>query len=195
MPLRVSTVNHRSLALVFGYLKDIDYPNDVAKRLGFNKRFAIAIDTYRPDLGYMFFDVELLFLILSSVLKAFKFTSIEIQLDEGNKKSAASLNELREVLYEEPDEELREPFNHMKVRAGDEICCYVQTEFYTRIGGPDPYHDTYTFSFYVDEYERPALQNNIYQICAANNIIVREIRTGYDTPVTALWAKIKRFLA
>jgi hypothetical protein len=142
----------------------------------------------------MCFDVELLYLILTCVLEEFNFSSIELQLNEEKQKSVASLNELREVLFEEPDEEEREPFLHMKLIADEETCCFVQTEFYTLVGGPSPYHDTYTFSFYVNKYERPAIQNKVYQLCIDNNIVVSEIRSGFDVPMISLWAKLKRVL-
>ena len=184
----------RSIALVFGYLQDIDYPNEVARGLGLNKRFAIALDTYRPEKNYMYFDAELLYLVLTCVLKEYNFSSIELQFDEDKPKSVASLNELREVLIEESDEEEREPFLHMKLISDDETCCYVQTEFYTLVGGPSPYHDTYTFSFYVNQYERPAIQNKVYQLCIDNNIVVSEIRSGCDVPIISLWTKLKGIL-
>lgn len=71
---------------------------------------------------------------------------------------------------------------------------YSETDFFTSIGGPHPYHDTYTFSFYMNDYDRESMQNVLWECCRMQNAFVRDIYTGHREPSFSLIDKIQDFL-
>ncbi|HEX6865757.1 MAG TPA: hypothetical protein VF122_00855, partial [Caulobacteraceae bacterium] len=45
-------------------------------------------------------------------------------------------------------DEYRDPPEYIVARDGEDLILCIATEYWTRIGGPRPYHDSYTYSIY-----------------------------------------------
>jgi hypothetical protein len=178
-------MNDKSVALIFGYIPEIDYPNEQAKSLGLDCRFAFALDTYRQDKMDIFFDKELFIELLISALNYVGFDRVAVSGKAMDEKILHSVTDIRTISpYIINDED--EPCEKIKVYKKDEIVCLCDTSFFITCGGSHPYHDTYTFSFYVKDFDREILQKNLTACCESNNTFIRDICTGNNRPQISL---------
>ena len=137
-----------------------------ARTAGLSHRTAIIQETYRPDRVDMFFD-EALFLrlldyarnvsnggeitIIAEVCEA-RPSSLLAKLF-GEKEKAEDPRSLDAYLQgwqaTAPDE--REPPLRIIVLQGGAPTLCIATEYWTRVGGPPEYHDSYTYSVFSRE--------------------------------------------
>ncbi|HEV3343190.1 MAG TPA: alpha/beta fold hydrolase [Pirellulales bacterium] len=154
------SANYRQIALVAGY-HPCSFPPPTAYDAGLKQRFAVVLSSYRPDKEDMFFDAELFVLIADALLQAIPHDSLDIEFGVGA-PHLKSLTELTE-LYASQNEIDHEPPNSMKAFFGDRLVAVEETEPWAAVGGPAPYHDSFTMSFYTAE-ERTA---EFRRICEA----------------------------
>ena len=64
--------------------------------------------------------------------------------------------------------------------------CLVNLELYTAIGGPAPYHDTFTFSFYSDDYDRNEVIARIKKVAETEDFLIDRIKYGNERPEISL---------
>ncbi|MBX7149301.1 hypothetical protein K1X76_09470 [bacterium] len=185
-------MNNRSLALVFGYIPQIDRLNPFAKKLHLNKRFAFALDTYSPQEEGVFFDVDLFLSLLQSVLASVSHDRVEFIGDFNGQKMIVGYEQLFNY-YQNSRQENREPFYEMRVFKNDSIVLFGVTLFYTMVGGPDPYHDTYLTSFYCNDYDQSKVKQQLVNVCEQNDVSIRALLMAKDVPQISWWTRIKDF--
>jgi hypothetical protein len=117
----------------------------VIKELSFDHRFAVIQQTYRCDLPDIYFDHLLWEIILEFALQFGQTVDVRIVAHEGvpevkSEEFVASFDKLGGMD--------REPPEFIIVREKGEIVLCIATEYWAHIGGPSPYHDSYTYSFY-----------------------------------------------
>jgi len=115
----------------------------MVRAAGLNYRVAVIQDTYRADKVDMYFDLSLWEHILEFASKFGENVSI-VQLNgESEVKPDTVIEALREM--EEVDQE---PPEFILLRHGQELVLCIATEYWAHIGGPMPYHDSYTYSLF-----------------------------------------------
>ncbi len=184
-------MNERSFSLVLGYLPNIDDTYAPASRLSLNKRFAIALNTYRSSKDEMYFDSEMLLKIVKDILPIFPHDTISVLFDSKKIRIKNIENLNVEDLVNSVEE--NDPFVRLEVLLNNNIICLVNVECYTAIGGPIPYHDTYTFSFYSDDYSIEELLTRIKGIVETEGYYMERIVYGKDQPEISLLSKLKLF--
>lgn len=184
----------RTIKIVTGYLKNIDYPNATASELGLPNRFAVVLDTYRESKGYMYFDTELFFSLLQNILEEIPYDSMTIRLDTDGKRVVGSIRAFQDHLDNLPEED-REPFCRMTLLTNNTPVSLIDTEFWTMGGGPQPYHDSYTFSFYRKNADTSGLRRACYTACGKHDAtIVAEIQ-GLSAPRISLWTRLRYWIS
>src|SRR4051812_20980279 len=134
--------DERKVSLVVGYVPDVDaLPADV-ERLGLRRRLALVLDTHRPSSPDMVFDEELYDRFLRIVIDAVKADAILVR-DGKQEAKASGADELHRLQLARPEEE-REPFERIVLSRGAVPVAVVGSEPWARVGGPRPYHDSYT---------------------------------------------------
>jgi hypothetical protein len=116
-----------------------------AKEAGLVHRFAIIQETYRPDCVDMFFDVP-----LYSALLHFAETfedGVRVAIRLGAMPQEITLEEFRHSGAPKTRED--EPALSALVRSGENLLMWIETERWASVGGPMPYHDSYTYSLYT----------------------------------------------
>lgn len=174
-------MNEKSIAVVFGYLPKIDFISKIANDLNLKRRIAIALDTHRSDMVDMYFDVDLLFSLMNLLLTGIPYDSFVVTLNDNENQKMKSISDISHY-YSNIDEDNREPFQSVKVIKRNQTICFIETKLYTQAGGPMPYSDTYTFSFYVEDYKREDIQHTLTHHCEKNRIFIRDIHTGTEEP-------------
>lgn len=94
----------------------------------------------------MYFDWRLFSNLVKRLLEPLGCDSVAISLED--QQTLASLDELAKKIASLPEEDQLPP-THVRAMKDENLLCLVETEFWTRVGGPEPYHDSYTVSFYT----------------------------------------------
>jgi hypothetical protein len=150
MPKPASTneaFGFRQIALVAGY-HPCSFPPSIAYDNGLRARFAVVLSSYHPEKDGMFFDADLFVLLAYAMLKVIPHDSLSIET--GDSSRLPSLPDLVQQ-YADQDETDREPPDRIKVSCSGRLVAVEETEAWMAVGGPTPYHDSYTFSFYTAE--------------------------------------------
>ncbi|HVY86723.1 MAG TPA: hypothetical protein VG943_16440 [Caulobacterales bacterium] len=100
-----------------------------AKAHGLTHRFAVIQETYRPDSADMVFDAPL-YRALVAFAEAYE-PDVRVSIDGA------------------PEGGEDEPAAHIVARRADDIVLWIETEFWHAVGGPAPYHDSYTYAVYA----------------------------------------------
>lgn len=113
------------------------------------ERFAVVLSSYRPDKDGMLFDATLFVRFAAALLRAVPHDSLAVETGGGS-PILESLPELVER-YARQDEMDRDPPLRMRASLGDRLVAVVETEAWASVGGPAPYHDSFTLSLYTAE--------------------------------------------
>lgn len=115
-------------------------PPAYARTAGLGRRFAVVQDTYRPDIGEMYFDVALWLSLLDFAMTL--TGEVRIGLTEGlgpEVEVAAFLDS-----WSKTQDEDREPTG-IRVRDDGRLVLAIEPVFWCSVGGPQPYSDSYTY--------------------------------------------------
>jgi hypothetical protein len=139
--------NDRTFAVVLGY-HECSYPPPRAYDAGLTKRFAVIFDTNRRDRGYAYFDADLFTGVLKAICQAIPHDSVKIEMVAG--RDIHSFHELSDWYLTQTEDDRDPPIRIILFR-GSPLAAYAETESWAESGGPSPYHDSYTLSFYTRE--------------------------------------------
>jgi hypothetical protein len=118
---------------------------DVVKKASLTERFAVVQETYIEGCVDMFFD-EPLWRSLTEFLRG-KSPSRTVQVTRESERKPVSLDEFLSQWDRTPPEDQVPPYVLVAMADERPILCMV-TEFWNTVGGPQPYSDSYTYSFF-----------------------------------------------
>ncbi|TCJ12797.1 hypothetical protein EZJ19_11190 [Parasulfuritortus cantonensis] len=151
-------------------------------------RFALVFETAIPDCGSIVFQSESYIGLLSIIIRNLDFDGIQIDADENN--TYDSFDSYKESLFRiaEPD---RLPARRILFKNNGKLTCYEETEFWAFCGGPSPYSDSFTISFYTEN----DMSGTFDAICAdsrfAEMVTIRETIQGLPRPELSWWRKLR----
>ena len=137
-----------SIRFVRGMDRVSTYPA-VAKQAGLRHRFAVVQDTHVNDCPDMFFDET-----LWRALAAFVHTIGSgchvaiIESREVRKQTEVPMQTFLDRWSAQPDGD-RSPPHIVIVRSNGDVQLCMVTDCWCDVGGPEPYHDSYTYSLYA----------------------------------------------
>jgi len=188
----------RTFCLVSGY-HQCSFPPIIAYSNGLRHRFAIVLDTYRRSKVDMFFDIELFLHIVPRLCETIGFDSAEIVMPDNGirfhifEDYAQHFSERGEVDWEPPEQ--------IELIQKKQLVGFVETEYWTLHGGPSPYHDSYTFSFYTAE-DRSEEFRKICELESANlgaqiagYYKEEQLKEPYQSRAARIWKWFKRSLS
>jgi len=182
-------MNDRTVKLVSGYLPNIDYPNKTAHNMGLPFRFAIVLDSFRQSKVDMFFDAELFFTLFHRIFSIIEHDTVTILFEEEGKIAFGSLDAAAEHFYSIPEED-REPFVTATLSLNGTPTGLICAEWYYRVGGPAPYHDSYTYSIYRNRENPSDLADACRRACAEERALVTGEFQGETAPKISVWKRI-----
>ena len=187
------STSYRRIALVSGY-HSCSFPPPIAYDAGLKDRFAVIISSYRPDKEGMFFDSELFILLTDAILQAIPHDSIEIEMDVGM-PSLRSFSELSEW-YGRNDETEREPPLRVTACSNNRLIAIEETESWSQVGGPAPYHDSFTLSFYTTENGTIQFRGICEAIANENDVMITDFHDALSRkePFIPWWRQPLRWL-
>lgn len=174
--------------LIFGYLPEIDRVPDTARKLGLLCRVAAVL--YDDEIPHSLFYWDLVEAFVESLPG--DSVTFEIETDKDLLVfSSASL--LRRSADGCP--ELGIPFNRATFYLRGRGQAFIDVEPWAMIGGPDPYHDSWTFAIYRETEDVTQLRDACYRVCAKHGLPFLEEIRGLAAPKEApLWKRFLRWL-
>ena len=137
-------MSERNVRIVTGY-HDVTPRNPVpgtVAELPF--RLAIVLDSYRPNSMDSVFDADLYCAVVGAVTKFLHADSLASEGEFGGCTSAESF----ESHYRSMETIDREPPNWIRYIKHGKTIAVCASELWVRVGGPNPYHDSYTMSIF-----------------------------------------------
>jgi hypothetical protein len=160
---------------------------------GFTHRFAVIQETYRSDQVDMYFD-EALWRCLFELVKTFAPDSqVSVETYGVGEEPVAG--------FLPNDPRLNEPFDFVVARKGERPILCMVTEFWNRFGGPEVYHDSYTYALYSHEQLdahvisllRQSKDSDLWDI--SEHILPPTAEAQPPTEIVPLWRRVWRLLA
>lgn len=166
-----------------------------ARAAGLTHRFAVIQETFKPDCVDMFFDVPLYNAVLQFAETFEEGAEVSVSEWVGSSRMHISrtLAEFRATVAPKTRED--DPGSQIFVRKNGEAILFVDTEFWTQLGGPMPYHDSYTYSL----YSREAVGDRLRQFLSTHNDssgwdIVAEVIVQPPAPAPSFWERLVKRL-
>ena len=102
-----------------------------------------------------------------------------------------SLDQLSDRLLTTADDEHGDPRPPMRARLvqNGRVVCVEETEFWVMCGGPEPYHDSYTLSFYTREEVSQRLEVACSAACEQLTVVVKDVTRASPHPSRESWWK------
>lgn len=149
-------------------------------------RFAVVMDTDRKDNPNWYFDFELYSHLLEEMVPLITHNEERVlSFEEQEFDSLASALAHLEGI----DEGDSQPFREIRLAKHGHLVALIATEYWAFCGGPSPYSDSYTLSFYTREYLGEEFRAACRLVCERTGAeIVREC-TASPTPVHSSWWK------
>lgn len=182
----------RVLRMVLGYLPGIDNLPRFAHRVGLQCRTAFILDSYRSSCVDMYFDVELYASLLDGIGRIFRpdratayeegHRIIDITAPSGARKTLLSAEECK-------------PFSRIDYSCGEATVAVIVSEPWAQVGGPEPYHDSYTFSVYSADDAQGALIAEAQKVCAILGAEIVEIIRAQTRPARrGVFGQLREYL-
>jgi len=175
----------REIGLVDGYHECASLPREATTN-DLRWRFAVVMDTDRKDNPDWYFDFELYSHLLQEMVPLITHSEERVLTFEEQELDslAAALAHLRGI-----DDGDREPFREIRLAEHGYLAALIVTEYWAFCGGPSPYSDSYTLSFFTREYLGEEFRAACCIVCERIGAeIVREC-TASPTPVHSPWWK------
>lgn len=181
-------MNWRDLRLVSGYLPEIDQPPEAALKLNLTRRVAVVVNDNDIPHSRFYWD------LLEAIVESLPGECVTFDLNTGQVElSFDAISQMRAYSDGQPD--LGIPFDSAHVRVRNKTVAYIQVEPWNMLGGPYPYHDTWTFAIYraIDDLTR--LRDACYRVCREHEIPIAEEMQGLPHPEpTPFWKRLVRWL-
>ena len=170
----------RSFSLVFGYLPGIDKSYKPALKQDLHRRFAVVLDSYRPSLNEMYYDWEMFFEILNAVASLIDHDELTVSYNNKTEhfKTIAATKAEQIVRHGMEDDH----FDRLEFLKDRLTACIVNPEPYYAIGGLEPYHDSFTFAFYLKDDNRDLFLAALKDLAIEKNYILENVIVGNELP-------------
>ena len=177
-------MNNNTYSVVLGYLDNDTLPLEL-RRLGLQHRSAILLSP-KPDEGTEpELNRKLYLAMLEIAFDAASATEAEVLLlDGGETKRVSDVAALKRLFTSLP--EPTEPFPEVLFVAGTSPTAALISEPYAHVGGPSPYHDTYTVSLFADD---DCCRRFVAALEAAAGTKPEQVVQGLVGPNNAKWAR------
>ena len=191
------TMTEQFIRTVDGYIENIDYPDRETSRLGLPFRFAVILDANREGRESMYFDAPIFTRLCRGLFSAIPHDNLSMHFrpnPTGEAWILASVEELEDRLQKMPEED-REPFQWATLVKAGRTECYARLDFWVFVGGPQPYSDSYTLSFFTRRHMAVELQKACVEACSSVGIAVAPAFLGRHSPRITILHRLADWLS
>jgi hypothetical protein len=166
--------------LVVGYLPYDRLPPE-GRRLGLTQRTAFILGSYRSDKVDEYFDTELYAALVDSVRRTVRADKTIVVLSSGESADVSTGPDFeRQLRVLAQNAQL--PLSKITCVRGSLPVAMIGSEPYANVGGPPPYHDSYTVPALSREDISEALENEARVVCRAFGAEMEPVIRGERVP-------------
>ena len=176
-----------SASLIFGFIAGVDDLPRAADRAGLTRRFALAFITHGDDVRDSALDARAFMATLAELLPLWPGEDVVAERD---REPTASVASLVAALARQADagDDL---FERVLLGRGNVQVCLIRQLPYHRSGGPPPYHDTFTFEFFVAALDQDEIERRVRR-ASERAPFALEIARGSPGPKLGWLARARR---
>jgi hypothetical protein len=171
----------RALRMVVGYVSRVDALPREARALGFASRIALVLDAFRSDKVDLHFDVDLYAALLDVIGQALGSNQMSLRLRSRETVEADGALDVKRRLEEFP-ELMRGPVPTILLKRDGLTVGLVESVLWANVGGPHPYHDSYTMAVYSSEDIAERLEPMVRSRCEREGAELTEVVRASPTP-------------
>jgi len=173
----------RSMIIVTGY-DTITPISSCAMENGLISRFAVVFCTLNPDCGYACFDATFYLQVLSEILQILEPDAVTIEACDNT--TFSSVDAFAAFIHGTTKED-RQPPCRVRFTKDGALVCLEETEFWALCGGPYPYCDSYTASFYTGHSMVTPFERACRQACQYVSASIKDVIHASAGPVCLPW--------
>jgi hypothetical protein len=170
----------RTLKIVVGYLAG-DRPLRGFRGSGLAHRIAFVLDSYRAAKVDAHFDSELYAALIDRVREVVGADLVTGFFESGGSVDV-SPTEWRDMQRIDELLDAAEPFERVVFLRRPAVVAVAALEPYVRIGGYEPYHDSYCVPVFTKEDVSEALVAEARIVCSVVGATITGIHRGHDAP-------------
>ena len=169
----------RTVTLVVGYHQVTPPAPTVATAQGLDSRVALVLDSYRPDSADAYFDAPLWCASVNAAAQVLEADCAELlNLTKRSRWRKGEQVETLSINHFSPEDWLESPPKQVRWYRDGALVAVGVSEFWVQVGGPEPYHDSYTFSWFVAQAQVEGLLETLRQQIGFNGRISDVIHAG-----------------
>jgi hypothetical protein len=153
---------------------------EAALQASLTARLAVVLDTASPDHDTLHFPAEVFLSLLAAATDTVTHDAVEVQADAENRYD--NLDPFAAHLRAAAEDERLPPLRVLILHRR-QLVIMEETEFWAFCGGPAPYGDSFTASFYTEPATAERLEQAIAAACARLRISIDARIQGADRPV------------
>lgn len=180
-----------AFSVVLGHVPNAEPKRDACENL--RGKFSLVLSTHNPESGEMFFDFKMFSELLRFTLSKFDIDQVLLRLDEKEDLEFANPEALGKYLegelYNEAENEL--PFRKIICLKDGRPALLVLPEDFTGIGGPEPYHDSMTYTFLHENLDVENYLQELQKKCGAASLKIDAIIHGNENPEMSWIQRLK----
>lgn len=180
---------HQGVRFVRGFVEGVDDIPARAKQIGFQSRLAFVLSTYRAGEIDLMFDDDLYLALVGAISSAVGCD--EFRVGPADPQEKVSPAELRSRLKGEPGSE-REPFEFLEAVHHGRVRAVIVSEPWARVGGPEPYHDSFVAAVFSDEESLSRIERDARAACDRLGAEIVETIAASPQPEHSIRARVKR---
>lgn len=182
--------SHQGVRFIRGFVGGVDELPRRADELGLRTRLAFSLSSYREGAVDLCFDHELYLALIAAVASAVGCDWFVVGDGTGSALDS-SLQALRERMETVPEVE-REPFEQISIARDERVRALVVSEPWARVGGPDPYHDSYVAAVFCDEGSIAKVEQEARAACEHMGAEVVETIAANPVPKLTIASRVRR---
>jgi hypothetical protein len=168
--------------LVSGYLPEIDRLPETARKLRLLCRVAAMLNDGDAPHSALYWD------LVEAFVESLPADSVTFEIDTDKETlSFTSVSSMRQYADRRP--ELGRPFERATFFFRGRATAFIDVEPWAAQGGPEPYHDSWTFAIYRETEDMMRLRDACYRVCAQHGLPVLEELHGLASPKEPPWWK------
>ena len=177
-------MNHwhwKDFRLVFGYLKWIDKTPKTAAKLKLLRRVAVVVhhDDTLPHTA-LYWD------LVTAFTETLGTDSVTFEIDSNNETLVFTSIALMQAFVEAHPNRVY-VFDRAIFYLQGRSQAYIEVEPWHAIGGPEPYHDSWTFAIYRNFDEIDQLRSACHRVCRQHQVPIEEDIQGLQAPEKMSW--------
>jgi len=188
------TSDARPIQLLYGYVKNLDYPDPEARKAGFTRRAALLLPPFPRAHQASDFDADLLVHLLPGLIAGVPYDRIRFVFAEPHAPAPDSISALG-TYYRSMPAAAREPFRAAELARGEKATGRLRFENHVDLGKRAPYAGHYAVTVHATALDRQRTTHELGAAASSAGVQLTEPIEALAAPRISLWQRWVDFVA